>query len=145
MTPALRVRFSQTEERRDIFCLALKVEVTRAQAMTPKIFVYHQSPVGPLGNTYSEFDHVASPVDLHEIPEDQSTERVPYYRSDKVVVWFRCMDDLVNAKQMFVDDIGALQRSVGLLTGDNNFTNQSDVDFGTLEEPKAPEANSTAK
>ena len=131
MTPALRVRFSQTEERRDIFCLALKVEVTRAQAMTPKIFVYHQSPAGPLGNTYSEFDHVASPVDFQEIPEDAASDIVPWYRTDKFEAWFRSLSDLNMAKQMLVDDISFLQRNFSILTSDDSFSNQTTVEFSS--------------
>ena len=130
----LRVKFSQTRDIRGIYGLALKVEVVRATGMSGKIFVFHQKPAGSGGNSYAEFSHVASPVDMNEIPEDACSETVPYYRTDSVTVWFRCMDDLVAAKQLLADDIGSLQRTYFVLTNDNNFTNQSILDFGNVED-----------
>ena len=126
---SLKVRFSQLPDRRGVLGFALKAEVLHAVGMSKKIFVYHQSPAGVDGNMISEFEHIASPVDMHEIPEDAASNVVPWYRSDKCVVWFRSVEDLKLAKQMFVDDISALQRSYDLLTDDNNFSNQTVVDF----------------
>lgn len=126
----LKVRFSQSPEHRSVFNYALKVEVLSSTGGIPtKIFVYHQSPAGIAGNTYATFDHVATPVDLQEIPEDAASETVPWYRTDKVVVWFRNLSDMSLAKQMFVDDITALQRTYDTLTSENGFTNQTDVEF----------------
>ena len=126
----LKVRFSQSPEHRSVFNYALKVEVLSSTGGIPtKIFVYHQSPAGIDGNTFAEFDHVATPVDLQEIPEDAASETVPWYRTNKVVVWFRNVSDLNLAKQMFVDDILALKRTFRTLTSENNFTNQTDVEF----------------
>lgn len=62
----LKVKFSQSPERRGIFQYALKVEVMSATGMPSKIFVFHQSPAGVDGNTFSEFDHIATPVDFQE-------------------------------------------------------------------------------
>lgn len=126
----LKVRFSQSPEHRSVFNYALKVEVLSSTGGIPtKIFVYHQSPAGIAGNTYATFDHVATPVDLQEIPEDAASETVPWYRTDKVVVWFRNLSDMSLAKQMFVDDITALQRAYDTLTSENDFTSQTDVEF----------------
>lgn len=126
----LKVRFSQSPEHRSVFNYALKVEVLSSTGGIPtKIFVYHQSPAGIGGNTFATFDHVATPVDLQEIPEDAASDTVPWYRTDKVVVWFRNLSDVELAKQMFVDDISALQQTYNILTGENNFMRQTDVDF----------------
>lgn len=125
----LRVRFSQSPDRRDVFEYALRVEVVSAEGIPSKIFVFHQSGAGIDGNSYAEFDHVATPVDLQEIPEDASSETVPWYRTDKCTVWFRCASDLSIAKQLFVDDIAALQRSYDLLSREEDFTNQTEVEF----------------
>lgn len=125
----LRVRFSQNAERRGVFAYALKVEVVLADGIPPKIFVYHQMPAGNDGNTFAEFDHVATPVDFQEIPEDAASETVPWFRTDKCVLWVRSADDLKIAKQQFVDDIYALQRTFDMLSSEENFTEQTTVDF----------------
>ena len=125
----LRVRFSQSSERRGVFNYALKVEVSRAVGIPSKIFVYHQSPAGLDGNTFAEFEHIATPVDFQEIPEDAASETVPWYRTDKCTVWFRNVSDLVLAKQLFVDDINALVRTFDVLTSENGFSRQTSVEF----------------
>jgi hypothetical protein len=126
---SLKVRFSQTGERRGIYFYAMRVEVVGASGISPKIFVYHQSPAGVEGNTFAVFDHVASPVDFQEIPEDAASATVPWYRSEKCVIWFRCLSDMNTAKQLFVDDISGLQRSFDTLNSEDNFTNQTTIDF----------------
>ena len=125
----LKVKFSQSPERRGVFQYALKVEVVSATGMPSKIFVFHQSPAGTDGNTFSEFDHIATPVDFQEIPEDAASETVPWFRTDKCTVWVRSIDDLKTAKQLFVDDIAELQRTFNILTSENNFTDQTILDF----------------
>lgn len=126
---SLRVRFSQNYEIRGIYTYALKVEVIDSNGIPKKIFVYHQIPPGLDGNMNSEFDHIATPVDFQEIPEDAATEIVPWYRTDRCTVWLRSVADLKMAKQLFVDDISELQKTYGILTSDDNFTEQTTVDF----------------
>ena len=125
----LKVRFTQSPERRGVFTYSLKVEVVSATDIPSKIFVYHQAPAGIDGNTFAEFDHVATPVDFQEIPEGAASETVPWFRTDEFTGWFRNVSDLNLAKQMFVDDIAALQRTYDTLTSENNFTNQSTIEF----------------
>ena len=125
----LKVRFTQSPELRGVFAYSLKVEVVSATDIPSKIFVYHQSPAGIDGNTFAEFDHVATPVDFQEIPEDAASNTVPWYRTNKVVVWFRNVSDLNLAKQMFVDDIHALQKTYDVLTSNDNLERQSDIEF----------------
>lgn len=126
---SLKVRFSQTGERRGIYFYAMRVEVVEASGISPKIFVYHQSPAGVEGNTFAVFDHVASPVDFQEIPEDAASETVPWYRTSKVEAWFRNVSDMKMAKQMMMDDIALLQKNYDELTSDGSFTNQTSVEF----------------
>lgn len=125
----LKVRFSQSPERRGVFQYALHVEVLSSKGMPKKIFVFHQMPAGIDGNTFAEFDHVATPVDFQEIPEDAASETVPWYRTDKCSVWLRSVDDLKMAKQLFVDDIAELQRTFDVLSSEDNFIDQTTVDF----------------
>lgn len=125
----LKVRFSQSPDKRGVFGYALKVEVISASGISPKIFVYHQSPEGINGNSIAEFMNIASPVDLQEYPEDAATTTIPWYRTDKCTIWVRSISDLEMAKQLFIDDIAALRNSVDVLNSENNFTNQSTIEF----------------
>ena len=125
----LKVRFTQSPERRGVFDYALHAEVVEAKGISPKIFVYHQSPAGIDGNTFAEFSHIATPVDFQEIPEDAASEIVPLYRTDKLVVWVRCVSDLQLAKQMLIDDIAGLQRSYDTLSSVDDFVNQTTLEF----------------
>lgn len=109
---AFRVKFSEIRHGVGSSAGLLRVEVTSSEDSACKIFVMHQSPPDAKGNTTSEFDHVATPVDLHEIPEDAATDTIPWYRTDKCEILLRSESDLELAKQLFVDDIGALQKSL---------------------------------
>lgn len=126
---SLKVRFSQNIDKRNVFTYALLVEVVEAKGMSPKIFVYHQMPVGIEGNSFAEFDHVATPVDLQEIPEDAASEIVPWYRTDKCLVWFRSIADMRTGKQLFVDDISWLQKTFDELSRVDGFTSQTTLEF----------------
>lgn len=128
---SLKVRFSQSSERVGGLNYALRVEVVSSEGMPSKIFVFHQMPVGIEGNTFAEFDHVATPVDFQEIPEDAASEIVPWYRTDKCTVWFRSLSDLRMAKQMFVDDIFDLQRNFNVLTSKEDFRDQTTLEFSS--------------
>ena len=128
---SLKVRFSQSSERVGGLNYALRVEVVSSEGMPSKIFVFHQIPAGIEGNTFAEFDHVATPVDFQEIPEDAASEIVPWYRTDKCTVWFRSLSDLRMAKQMFVDDIFDLQRNFNVLTSKEDFRGQTTLEFSS--------------
>ena len=128
---SIKVRFSQSSERVGGLNYALRVEVVSSEGMPSKIFVFHQMPAGIDGNTFSEFDHVATPVDFQEIPEDAASEIVPWYRTDKCTVWFRSLSDLRMAKQMFVDDIFELQRNFNVLTSKEDFRDQTTLEFSS--------------
>lgn len=126
---SLNVRFSQSSDRKGVLNYALTVEVVSSEGIPGKIFVYHQMPAGLDGNTFAEFDHIATPVDFQEIPEDAASEIVPWYRTNKCTVWFRNLSDLKTAKQMFVDDISDLQRNFDILTSENDFSSQTTLEF----------------
>jgi len=140
----LKVRFSQSLAHRGVFTYALRVEVVSAEGIPSKIFVYHQSPAGIDGNTFAEFDHIATPVDFQEIPEDAASETVPWYRTDKCTVWLRSVSDLKMAKQLFVDDIAALQRTFDTITSEDNFTNQTTIEFFGGGARKVDESSSSS-
>ena len=144
----LKVRFTQSPERRDVFEYALRAEVVSAEGISPKIFVYHQMPTGLDGNTFAEFDHVATPVDIQEIPEDAATDIVPWYRTNKVTVWLRNASDLDTVKQLLMNDISWLQKAYSHLSSENDFTVQETVDFhgeGEHTHPSKEEEDSMSR
>lgn len=126
---SLDVRFSQSPDKKGAFQYALVAEVVSSEGIPGKIFVYHQFPNGVCGNTFSEFDHVATPVDFQEIPEDAASATVPWFRTDKCTFWLRSLDDLKTAKQLMVDDITELQRCYDTLTSVDDFSEQTTVRF----------------
>ena len=125
----IRVRFNESAEHRGGFDYALIVEIVEANDLPRKIFVYHQMPAGIDGNTFSEFDHIATPVDIQEIPEDAASELVPWYRTDKCTIWCRSLSDVNMAKKMFTEDIAAFHRNYIELSSEENFSKQTTLDF----------------
>lgn len=124
-----RVRFSQSPETSGVCEYALVAEVVSAEGIPAKLFVYHQFPPGVDGNTRAEFDHVATPLDLQEIPEDAASETVPWFRTDTLKAWFRCASDLDAAKQLLVDDLRSLRAGYDTLSREEGFTAQSTIEF----------------
>lgn len=84
----------------------IRVRITADQAvdMPTKIFAYMMSPMKPgTGEKVGNFDHVCSPVDLEEYPED---EPIPGLRPE----WFRLnyVDILVRSRaeaHAFIKDV----------------------------------------
>ena len=124
-----RVRFSQSPEASGVCEYALVAEVVSAEGIPAKPFVYHQFPRGADGNTRAEFDHVATPLDFQEIPEDAASETVPWFRTGRLKAWFRCASDLEAAKQLLVDDLRSLREGYDILSREEDFTAQSTVEF----------------
>ncbi len=52
----------------------IKITVTSATGLSPKLFVYREVPLNPNDATaVAQFDHVAIPSDLEDFPEDAPT------------------------------------------------------------------------
>ena len=124
-----RVKFSELRQGVGGCAGLLRVEVMSSEDSACKIFVMHQSPPDARGNLISEFDHVATSTDLHEIPEDAATATIPWYRTDKCEILLRSEADLELAKQLFTDDIGALSKSLGTISDVNSSASQTVVEF----------------
>ena len=76
----------------------MRVEVVLWQGLDPNIFVYQNlGPDQATGGRYGEFDRVASPNDLEELPvnvPDADTSPQPdYFRLAEVDLLFRCTAD----------------------------------------------------
>jgi hypothetical protein len=70
----------------------IKITVTGASGLSPKIFVYREIPLNPNDETkVAQFDHVASPSDLEDFPEDApvSGSDPPWFRLNVVDVIVR--------------------------------------------------------
>lgn len=86
----------------------VKVTVTSATGLSPKIFVYREIPLNPNDVTkVAQFDHVASPSDLEDFPED-----APVSGSDPS--WFRLneVDVIVRSRTIADEFWGALLQDV---------------------------------
>jgi len=78
----------------------LVVTVTSASELSEKIFVYKEVPLNPNDSTtIAQFDHVASPADLEDFPED-----APIAGSDPS--WFRLNKvDVVVRSRAIADEL----------------------------------------
>ena len=86
----------------------VKVTVTSATGLSPNIFVYREIPLNPNDVTkVAQFDHVASPSDLEDFPED-----APVSGSDPS--WFRLneVDVIVRSRTIADEFWGALLQDV---------------------------------
>lgn len=114
MSIQLTVRFYGPRTEQQLQSYDLRVVVTNAVDMSKKVFVWQANVPS---NTDAEaaaqpdqFINVASPVDLEKYPEDAPDlqRAVPYYRTDEVVLRFRCMADLQEVKDLIDADLGQL-------------------------------------
>lgn len=72
--------------------IRVRIEATDANLMPSKVFAYQLLPVGPAeAERAGVFDHVCSPADLEEYPEDEpiATVRPAWFRLNYVDVLLR--------------------------------------------------------
>ena len=71
------------------------------------------------GDAVDTFIQIASPLEVDEVPENAPDlqNNMPYYRTDKVVLWFRNMEDLELAKNKIKDDLQTLVLTYKVLNG----------------------------
>ena len=121
----MKVKFSTTVTGDKVFGYALKAEVTDPEGMPPDIFVYRAGvPELPTKEVVDTFSHVASPVDLEELPagEPDLSKKTPYYRRNSVVLWVRAAQWLEQLKDNLDADIAQLVRDYGFLNDENSYT-----------------------
>ena len=125
MPISLTVEYYQTPtQKSQVYGYALRVKVTSAEGMPSKIFVYQRGEQRlNSGNYVDKFINIASPVDMGNVPEDepQLDAGIPYYRTDEVILYFRCLQDLVESKADISDDINHLVESYKLFEDTDNF------------------------
>ena len=112
MPVSLTVEYYQTPtQRSQVYGYALRVKVTESEGIPTKIFVYQRGEHRiNSGNYIDRFINIASPVDMDNVPEDEPMldSGIPYYRTDEVILYFRCLEDLVESKNDIDADISHL-------------------------------------
>lgn len=121
--PNISVRYSilTTEDNPDLLVSKLTVEVVDSVNCPKEIFVFHRGPSTIEGDIIDEFSHIATPLDLEELPaKAPSLElQTPYYREKKVTLYFRTIADLELAKKAFKRDIRKLIEAHTILNSSN--------------------------
>lgn len=86
--------------------IRVRIEASDANLMPSKIFAYQLMPIGPAdAERAGMFDHVCSPSDLEEYPEDEPTTtlRPAWFRLDYVDVLLRSRTEV----DAFIRDVTA--------------------------------------
>lgn len=124
----MKVKFTTTTTADEYFGYAMKAEVVDPEGMPPDIFVFHAgTPELPGKDVVDTFSHVASPVDMEELPpgEPDLSKRTPYYRRNSVTLWVRSSEWLETLKNHIDADIALLVRNYELLNDENNYKAES--------------------
>ena len=117
MAASIKIRYSRSENRADVFSYDLKVEVIEATDMPEEIFVFQERTSPPLeagSDPTNTFVCIADPVDLQEFPPTapNPAEEMPYFRVKEVTLRFRSMLDLQETQGLIDQDIELLVTSL---------------------------------
>lgn len=97
--------------------IRVRIEADDANLMPTKIFAYQMLPVKPgEEDRVGTFDHVCSPVDLEEYPEDQPlpNSRPAWFRLDYVDVLLRSRAEVKAFINSVVEDVNALKTTLDI-------------------------------
>lgn len=86
--------------------IRVRIEASDSNLMPTKVFAYQMMPVGPAdAERAAMFDHVCSPADLEEYPEDEPTTtlRPAWFRLNYVDVLLRSRTEV----DAFIKDVTA--------------------------------------
>lgn len=92
--------------------IRVRITASNANLMPSKIFAYQMMPVGPAdAERVGMFDHVCSPSDLEEYPEDEPTPtlRPAWFRLDYVDVLLRSRTEVDAFIRDVTDDVRGLK------------------------------------
>lgn len=98
--------------------IRVKIEVDAAEGMPPKIFAYLMLPMKPgAEGREGAFDHVCSPTDLEEYPEDEPipNHRPEFFRLDYVDVVLRSRTEVHAFVRDVAEDVYQLKRTLDLM------------------------------
>lgn len=129
----MKIKFSTTTTGDNYYGYALKAEVVDPGNMPPDIFVFHAGvPELPGKEVVDTFSHVASPVDLEELPakEPDFSKKTPFYRRSSVTLWVRSSEWIDQLKSNLDSDIALLVRDYGHLNDENNYKIVEEKNYG---------------
>ena len=136
MSVSLTVRYEGPEQSSGLQAYGLRVTVTTATGMSPKIFVFHRrvpSATDAEARAMADpFQCIADPVDMHQYPEDSPDPQneMPYYRLNQVTLAFRAMDELHEARTLMDRDIQKLVTAMKQLDAEaSGWTEMETVDY----------------
>lgn len=106
--------------------IRLRIEADEAEEMATKIFAYQTLPMTPAtGERTAAFDHVCSPVDLEEFPEDEplAQHRPQWFRLAYLDVLLRSVQEVDDYLADVIADVRSLKATLDtmdtLLPGDD--------------------------
>ena len=119
MAASITLRMDRTRDEVQLYqSYTMKVSVTAAIGVDPKIFVFQRGVPPPLAGTTPQpvdrFVKVASVVDLEDFPPDGPNidREMPYYRVDNATLVFRSLTDLQETWNYIQDDVRGLLADV---------------------------------
>jgi len=121
--------------------IRIRIEVVCTSGVCPGVFVYRMMPVDPHGNNQGHFDHIASPVDLAEMPKDAPCpgDSPEWFRLSYVDILLRSVHEAENFLECVIGD---LRRLMDTLCTMDNFTASEDTlivcNGGTDCDPEPP-------
>ena len=114
--------------------IRVRIEASDANLMPTKVFAYQMLPIGPAeAERAGMFDHVCSPSDLEEYPEDEplTTMRPAWFRLDYVDVLLRSRTEVDG----FIRDVSAdVQSLKNVLDIADEMTPEGELWIGTPPE-----------
>ena len=106
----LRFRYDNNEPQ--VQAYDLEISVLNAVDMPEEVFVINQgvAPIYEHDSTPGDlFTSVADPLDLEEYPAGPpANAQIPFYRTAQVTLRFRSYAQLLQTKQLIVDDLQGL-------------------------------------
>ncbi len=98
--------------------IRLYIQAVDANLMTDKIFQYLRRPLNPnTGQEVDTFDHVSSPPDIEEVPEDApiATEQPAWFRINYVDLYLRSQHEADDVLESILEDVRVLKRTYDIM------------------------------
>lgn len=98
--------------------IRVRIEATEAALMSAKVFAYIMLPLRPGQETGTgAFDHICSPTDLEEYPEDEPTpdSRPAWFRLNYVDVLLRSRAEVKAFIRDVTEDVQRLKQTLDLM------------------------------
>ena len=100
--------------------IRLRIEIVEAALMPSKVFQYQLRPKNPnTGEEVAEFDHVSSPPDIEETPEDAPAPGDPrpkWFRLSYVDLLLRSRHEVDDVLAAILEDLRVLKRTYDIIS-----------------------------